>query len=85
VTHTAGITDVEQIGADAARPTLGGLGRRWHQRRTAGAQLRRLTGYAGTPLVVSTTAVHLLAGLAPVVFMIGTGLALDPSAAGDAA
>src|SRR6478736_4598830 len=77
VTDTANITDVDQIGADAARPTLRGLSRRLSQRRTAAAQLRRLTRYAGTPLVVGTTAVHVLAGMAPVVFMIGTGLALQ--------
>jgi ATP-binding cassette, subfamily B, bacterial len=77
VTDTASITDIDRIGADAARPTLRGLSRRLSQRRTAAAQLRQLTRYAGMPLVLGTTAVHVLAGTAPVVFMIGTGLALE--------
>ncbi|GIG22079.1 multidrug ABC transporter permease [Cellulomonas chitinilytica] len=77
MTGTASVADMDQLGADVARPTLRGLGARWRQRRTAAAQLRHLTTYAGRPLVALTTTVHLLAGAAPVVFMIGTGAALQ--------
>lgn len=50
---------------------------RLRERRVAGAQLRSLLPYAGTGLVAGTLAVHALAGAAPVVFMVGTGLALQ--------
>ncbi len=46
------------------------------QRRFAARQLAELRGYAGRGLVAGTVAVHLVAGLAPVAFMLGTGLAL---------
>jgi len=75
---------MDRLGADVARPTLRGLGQRWRQRRTAAAQLRRLTRYAGRPLTAGTAAVHVLAGVAPVVFLVGTGLALQHLADGGA-
>ncbi len=50
---------------------------RLRERRVAGAQLRSLLASAGTGLVAGTLAVHVLAGAAPVVFMVGTGLALQ--------
>ncbi|MBO9555879.1 ABC transporter ATP-binding protein [Cellulomonas sp.] len=71
------IADLDRLGADVARPTLRGLGARWRQRRAAATQLRHLTRYAGWRLVTATTAVHLLAGAAPVVFLVGTGAALQ--------
>ena len=49
---------------------------RWSQRRFAARQLGELRPYAGRGLVAGTVAVHLVAGLAPVAFMLGTGLAL---------
>ena len=49
---------------------------RWTQRRRAAAQLAELRRYAGAGLVSLTVAVHLVAGCAPVAFMLGTGLAL---------
>lgn len=56
------------------------------QRRFAARQLAELRGYAGRPLVAATVGVHLVVGLAPVAFMLGTGLALrdlgDAAAAG---
>ncbi|MGY4644184.1 ABC transporter ATP-binding protein [Cellulomonas sp. URHB0016] len=84
MTGTASIADMDRLGADVARPTLRGLAKRWRQRRTAATQLRRLTRYAGWPLTVGTTAVHVVAGAAPVVFMVGTGLALQHLADGGA-
>ncbi|AEI13499.1 ABC transporter related protein [Cellulomonas gilvus ATCC 13127] len=59
------------------------LARRWRERRVAAAQLRELTRYAGAPLVTGTVGVHLVAGAAPVAFLVGTGLALGSVAAGD--
>ena len=53
------------------------VGRRVGERRVAAAQLRALLGYAGRGLVATTIVVHVVAGAAPVVFLVGTGLALD--------
>lgn len=65
-------------GADggAARTPWRFARERWSQRRFAARQLAELRPYAGRGLVAGTVAVHLVAGLAPVAFMLGTGLAL---------
>ncbi|GCD20795.1 ABC transporter ATP-binding protein [Cellulomonas algicola] len=52
-------------------------GRRLRERRVAAAQLRELLPYAGRGVVTATLAVHVLAGAAPVAFMVGTGVALQ--------
>ena len=71
--------------ADAVRPTLRGLGRRWRQRREAAAHLRRLLPYARPGLVAVTLVVHVVAGAAPVAFMAGTGFALQRVVTGEPA
>jgi ATP-binding cassette subfamily B protein len=62
------------------------LRRRVRERRVAAAQLRTLLPYAGRGLVTLTVAVHVVVGAGPVVFMVGTGLALreldQPGASG---
>ncbi len=78
------VATAEQIGADAARPTLRGLRDRWRQRRTASRQLWSLTRYAGRGLIGGTVAVHVLAGVTPVAFMVGVGMALRLLAGADA-
>ncbi|MBT0993729.1 ABC transporter ATP-binding protein/permease [Cellulomonas sp. DKR-3] len=58
--------------------------RRLAERRFAAGQLRSLLPYAGRGLVAGTVAVHLVAGAAPIGFMVGTGLALQDLAGGGA-
>lgn len=67
----------KQTNAEAARPTLRGLRRRWAQRRHSGRELARLARYAGGPLVGLTATVHAAAGLMPVAFLVGIGSALQ--------
>lgn len=59
------------------RAGLWAVGERWHERRVAAAQLRTLMPYAGRGLVTLTVAVHVVAGAAPIAFMVGTGMALQ--------
>ncbi len=56
------------------------LGQRW----TAGAQLRQLLPYAGRCLVAATAATHIVAGAAPIAFVVGTSYALRDLGAGGA-
>ena len=74
--------EAERIGADAARPTLGGLAARGRQRLAAGRQLAELARYAGAPLIVGTALTNLAIGAAPVGFLVGIGLALQRLASG---
>ncbi len=69
--------------------THGGAGRlselvreRVHRRRAAARQMRELVPYAGAGLVAGTLAVHVVAGVAPVVFLVGTALALPQVVSG---
>ena len=63
-----------------AEPDRGRWYVRWRtrlaQRRVAAAQLRALVPYAGRGLVAGTVVTHVVAGAAPIVFMVGTSLAL---------
>jgi ATP-binding cassette subfamily B protein len=52
------------------------VGERFRRRQVAGAQMLRLMPYAGTPLLAATVLVHVLAGAAPVVFLVATAVAL---------
>lgn len=54
------------------------------QRRVAAAHLRALLPYARRGLIAGTLAVHVVAGAAPVVFLVATGRALGDLAAGGA-
>ena len=71
----------QQDGAEAFEPHRGPWGTRLRtrirERRLAAAQLRTLLPYAGRGLVALTIAVHVLAGLGPVLFMVGTAFALQ--------
>ncbi|KWV34156.1 ABC transporter ATP-binding protein [Micromonospora rifamycinica] len=69
-------------GDEGARPPWRGWGRRARRRAEAGRQLVHLSRYAGRPLVATLLSVHVVAGLMPMTFGIGVGLALS-SLAGD--
>ena len=60
----------------AAGGRVGFVRERVHRRRSAARQMRELVPAAGAPLVAGTVAVHVLAGAAPVVFLLATALAL---------
>lgn len=52
------------------------------RRRRAASQIFELMPYAGVTLLVATVLVHVLAGAAPVAFMVGTGTALPEVVSG---
>src|SRR3954452_8981396 len=68
-------------GTDVAAPdaVAGGarLLRRLRQRERAARELLRLARYAGFGCVAVTAATHVLAGLTPIAFLIGIGVALQ--------
>ncbi len=72
---------------ERARPTLRGLRARARQGRTAARQLVALLRHAGPALVATTALVHLVAGLLPIVFLVGISFAIEQLATrdGDAA
>ena len=55
---------------------------RVHRRQAAARQMRELAPYAGAPLLALTIGVHVLAGVAPVVFLVSTALALPDVVSG---
>lgn len=55
---------------------------RVRRRQVAARQMRELAPYAGAPLIAGTVAVHVVAGLAPVVFLVATALALPDVVSG---
>lgn len=61
------------------------LERRRRQRLAAFVEVSRLARHAGSGLVAVTLAVHLLAGLLPIGFIIGLGVAIRSLPTGDAA
>ncbi|WP_425956923.1 ABC transporter ATP-binding protein [Xylanimonas sp. McL0601] len=76
-----------QVSPVTTSPSIGrrlaaGVAERFRRRQVAASQMVRLTPYAGAPLVTVTVLVHLLAGAAPVVFMVATAVALPGVLAG---
>lgn len=67
---------------DDARLSLRAVRRRGRQRLEAARQLALLAGHAGRPLVAGTIAVHLTAGLLPIVFLVAVSTAIQQMTGG---
>lgn len=70
--------------APARRSPADAVAGRLRRRRRSAAQLFALMPYAGAPLILGTVLAHVLAGAAPVAFVVGSGTALPEAVAGRA-
>jgi hypothetical protein len=62
---------------EGARLTLAGLPERARQRRLAARRLLALARHAGGPRLVATLAVHAIAGLLPIAFVVFISVAVQ--------